>query len=141
MDKSRLEELKEKNKIYMKRKQWEQNALLQDCLHSFDDMELLETEQDISSIAHRMCESFPIDEHRHIEGAYELLREEIDFVTSQKYYILWDDAALPVIKCSGKSILQCLDDIFAVSFDTYIFSENFSEIIHSDESGILWRYF
>lgn len=141
MDKNRLEQLRNKNKIYMSYQQWSRNELLQDCLQVLSDVQLVDTEQDISQIGHLMCEKFPINEYRHIDGAYELSRDEIDFLPDQKYYILWDDKSLPVIKCSGKTILKCLDDIFAVSFDTYIFSDNFSEIIHSDDTGTMWRYF
>ena len=141
MDTNRLEQLKRENKKYIRYKQWEENELLQDCLNLLSDLQLLGEEQDVSKIVHLMCKKFPINEYRHIEGAYKLVRDEMDFLPNQMYYILWDDKALPILKCSGKSILKCLDDIFAVSFDTYIFSDNFSEIIHSDATGTLWRYF
>lgn len=141
MDKSKLEKLKDKNKIYIRYKKWAENELLQDCLNLLSDVKLIETEQDIGQLNHSMCKKFPINEYRHIDGAYELSREEMDFFPHRRYYILWDDMELPAILCLGKSILKCLDDIFAVSFDTYIFLEDFSEIIHSDDSGVLWRYF
>lgn len=141
MDKSKLEKLIDKNKIYIRHKKWAENELLQDCLNLLKDVQLIETEQDICQLNHSMCTQFPINEYRHIDGSYELSREELCFFPNRKYYIFWDDMDLPAILCSGTSILRCLDDIFAVSFDTYIFSEDFSEIIHSDDLGVLWRYF
>lgn len=44
----------------------------------------------------------------------------------------------PIIKCLGTSILKCLDDVFALAFDTYIFSEDFLDMIHCDDLDVLW---
>ena len=39
---------------------------------------------------------------------------------NRDYYVVWDSAQLPVIKCNGKSILSSWDDVVAVAFDTRI---------------------
>lgn len=43
------------------------------------------------------------------------------------------NAELPVVQCRGENILKCLDDVLAVSFETYIVSERFSAVLHSDD--------
>ena len=39
---------------------------------------------------------------------------------NRDYYVVWDSAQLPVIKCNGKSLLSSWDDVVAVAFDTRI---------------------
>lgn len=40
----------------------------------------------------------------------------------ERYYIVWDEATLPVVLSTGKNIVECWDDVMAVSFDTYLVS-------------------
>lgn len=46
---------------------------------------------------------------------------------------------LPLIKCKGKYILESFDDVVAVSFDTYIVAEDFTECFFSDDMGNVWK--
>ena len=39
---------------------------------------------------------------------------------NRDYYVVWDSAQLPVIKCNEKSLLSSWDDVVAVAFDTRI---------------------
>ena len=50
-------------------------------------------------------------------------------------YVIYDDAKLPVIKCRFKRVMECLDDVLAPSFDTWILSEDYSKIIEFHHSG------
>lgn len=36
--------------------------------------------------------------------------------------IIWDEASLPVIECTLENALQVIDDITAVSFDTWLYN-------------------
>ncbi len=78
--------------------------------------------------------------YHHIDSSYEISFNQLFLNSEQKYYIIWDNADIPILKCSGKYVLQFPDDVFVVDFDTYIVSEDFSEVIHCDESDRLWRY-
>lgn len=44
-------------------------------------------------------------------------------------YIIWDKKDLPCIKCDLNSILCNIDDVLAVSFDTFLLSCNGDVII------------
>lgn len=115
--------------------------MLQESIQLLSDVQFIETEEDIAYINHLMCENFLINEYKHIDVAYELPCEEIGFISEHKYYIIWDNIELPIIKCLGTSILKCLDDIFALVFDMYIFSEDFLDMIYCDDLDVLWQYF
>ena len=142
MDKHKREKLQEliiKNKIQLKQKYLLDNELFQDCLKNLRDAEIIEENVKMENLVDLMESRFNIKYH-HVDGSYEISINELLLNSEQKYYIIWDDADIPILKCSGANILQCLEDVFAVSFDTYIVSENFKEIIHCDESDRLWRY-
>lgn len=69
MDKVRLEQLKEKNRAFVRRKTWEEHELFQDCIRSLGEVRLIEGEEEIRGLIHSMCGRFPFDEDRHMEGA------------------------------------------------------------------------
>ena len=54
---------------------------------------------------------------------------------SKKYYIIWDDPTKPIIKSKLTNILQNLDDVLAVSFDTWLLAEDESLIIEFYHEG------
>lgn len=62
--------------------------MLQESIQLLSDVQFIETEEDIAYINHLMCEKFPINKYRHIDGSYEISREEIDFIPKHKYYIV-----------------------------------------------------
>ncbi len=136
----RIDELKEKIYINIRNREAQNNELLQDCLKNLLNTELISDKNEIQRIINSISDNFSIKYH-HIENSYEIIRKEIDFIKNKDYYIVWDDADLPIIKCLGRSILTCLDDVTAVSFDTYIVAEDFSEILHCDEEDRFWRCF
>ena len=133
MDKVRLEQLKEKNRAFVRRKTWEEHELFQDCIRSLGEVRLIEGEEEIRGLIHSMCGRFPFDE------ACPAAVDELDFGTDQTWYIVWDDAALPAVAWGGGPLPNRGDDLFAVAFDTYIFNGSFTEIVHRDSSGRLWR--
>lgn len=44
-------------------------------------------------------------------------------------YILWDESSLPVIKADLKLILSSIDDVTAVSFDTWLYSPSVGYVV------------
>ena len=101
MDRVRLEQLKEKNRAFVRRKTWEEHELFQDCIRSLGNVRLIEGEEEIRGLIHSMYGRFPFDEHRHMEGARPAAVDELDFGTDQTWYIVWDDAALPAVAWGG----------------------------------------
>lgn len=133
----RLQELIDKNKIRLRKKHLLDNELLQDCLKKITDAEIIDESAETENILDLMESRFQIEYH-HIKGSHEISDNEVFFNSEQKYYVICDNADVPILKCSGESLLKYPDDVFAVSFDTYILSEDFREIIHHDESDRLW---
>ena len=138
MDKrERMQELIDKNKIRLRKKHLLDNELLRDCLNKITDAEIIDGSAETESILDLMESRFQIEYH-HVKNSYAISLNSIPLDDNGQYYIIWDNADVPILKCSGASVLQYPDDVFAVSFDTYIISENFTEIIHHDESNRLW---
>lgn len=55
---------------------------------------------------------------------------------SNVVYVIWDEGILPVIQTTLYKVLKDIDDVTAVSFDTWIFSpskEYVIEIFHDGE--------
>lgn len=62
---------------------------------------------------------------REIKSASDL----IQLINNEKYYIIWGDIEMPIIKSELINILNTLDDVIAVSFDTWLLSEDKSLVI------------
>ncbi|SFJ16140.1 CDI toxin immunity protein [Thermoflavimicrobium dichotomicum] len=50
-------------------------------------------------------------------------------------YVIWDEGTLPIIKTDLKKVLECIDDVTAVSFDTWIFSPSSGYVIEIYHEG------
>ncbi|MCW9134405.1 hypothetical protein OF830_26875 [Bacillus paramycoides] len=50
-------------------------------------------------------------------------------------YIIWNEASLPIIKTNLHQILQVIDDVTAVSFDTWIYSQDVGYVIEYYHEG------
>lgn len=48
---------------------------------------------------------------------------------SSKYYILWDKNNIPCILCDFCEILKNINDVLAVSFNTWLLSMDYKEVI------------
>ena len=55
--------------------------------------------------------------------------EQIYLDNNEQYFIVWDEATLPIVLCLGKSINECWDDVMAVAFDTYFVAESTKKVI------------
>ena len=128
MDKDRLKQLIEKNKLFVKRKKWKENELLQDCIKSLNNVELLENDEQIHQTISSIYERFSVKAFQQQVNICEM-----NLIPDMDYYIVWDNAELPAIKCKGKYILEGYDDVVAVSFDTYIVAEDFTECFFNDD--------
>lgn len=130
MDKSRIEKLREENRRLMKRKKWEINELFKECLQNLRYARIIEDDTENQQVL-----DFIFKERGHFGGIDKDLCSAIKLNVDTSYYIVWDNAELPVVQSRGENILKCLDDVLAVSFETYIVPEHFSAVIHSDDYG------
>ena len=57
----------------------------------------------------------------------------------REFYVIWMDIELPILKVSRDTFLNNSSDILAVSFDTWLLSEDYKKVIeihHEDEITI-----
>ena len=77
-------------------------------------------------------------ELREITNIVTLIQSENQNITNNsEFTILWDNGALPAIKVPLASIQGALEDIVAVSFDTWIFSDEHSLVIEFYHEGTI----
>lgn len=50
-------------------------------------------------------------------------------------YVMWDNANLPCLKSELKNIIKSIDDVTAVSFDTWVVSSDYNIIIEFYHEG------
>jgi hypothetical protein len=63
---------------------------------------------------------------------------EIGVDVNKKVYVLWDNASLPAIKGNLIKIIEVIDDVAAVSFDTWLFcsEDNYVIELYHENTGI-----
>ena len=55
-------------------------------------------------------------------------------------YIIWDEEKLPIIQINFESVLNHIDDIVAVAFDTCIVAENMNQFIQFDDRNRITEF-
>lgn len=118
--KAKLEELKKCAQTNILKHELENKELFQECLYALKDYSIVGNEAEIKRIV-RLISTTDAEMHSHNEPI--LLDEK------EKYYIVWDDATLPIILSFGKKINEFWEDVMAVAFDTYFVSETSEKVI------------
>ena len=118
--KKKLESLKIQAKTNERKQSLQKNVLLQECLEVLSSYSIVEDENEIEYIE-SLASSPDIEMYSHDDRI--ILDEE------ERYYIVWDEATLPIVLCSGKYINKCWDDVMAVAFDTYFVSKSTRKVI------------
>ncbi len=118
--KKKLESLKIQAKTNERKQSLQKNVLLQECLEALSSYSIVEDENEIEYIE-SLASSPNFEMYSHDDRI--ILDEE------ERYYIVWDEATLPIVLCSGKYINECWDDVMAVAFDTYFVSKSTRKVI------------
>lgn len=118
--KKKLESLKIQAKTNERKQSLQKNVLLQECLEVLSSYSIVEDENEIEYIE-SLASSPDFEMYSHDDRI--ILDEE------ERYYIVWDEATLPIVLCSGKYINECWDDVVAVAFDTYFVSKSTRKVI------------
>lgn len=117
--KQRIEELKRQAQINIQKQKLQKNVLLQECLSALNSYRFIddnEVKQIIDIVSMSNAELYSHDD-------LIVLGDE------EQYYIVWDEASLPVVLCLGKYINEFWDDVVAVAFDTYFVAESTWKVI------------
>ena len=134
--------LKEKNKEKVRDFSWKSNVLFTECvdiLHGCKIISLEETER----LFEQLRKNFPMTKCGCIDWNYIKMSLKIHDVheiknvcdVSAEYYILWDQKGIPFVRCQLMKIIDNLDDVLAVSFDTWILSYDGKEVIEFQHEG------
>lgn len=118
--KKKLESLKIQAKTNERKQSLQKNVLLQECLEILSSYSIVEDENEIEYIE-SIASSPDFEMYSHDDRI--ILDEE------ERYYIVWVEATLPIVLCSGKYINECWDDVMAVAFDTYFVSKATRKVI------------
>lgn len=124
-------------------------SLLDECIEALgENIHVLSDNRRKKVIRDFEC-SFPITEWGRIKWEKEMKYADVNTVDEimsflnqnmgdycKVVYIIWDEGTLPVIKSDLDKVLEVIDDVTAVSFDTWIFSPSSGfvvEIFHDGE--------
>lgn len=140
--KKRYQLLKEKNNAKVKELSWKNNILFTECIDVLHDCNIISLEK-TENLFNQMQNNFSMITYgcinwNEVKGALKL--NDISDIChtcdiNDVYYILWEQNGVPSIRCQLSTILENIDDVLAVSFDTWLLSENTREVIEFYHEG------
>ena len=129
-------------------------TLYEECLFILGDNAKVLNNQQTKTIIETMNKLFPINSFGGIDwnkicnkkkiGSVQEIIDEIKINKLNEYdiYIIWDDATLPALKAPIALILSYIDDVTAVSFNTWIYCKDkrfIIEFYHEGEITISYK--
>lgn len=135
--KRKYELLKQRNKKKLMSLEFESDVLFQECknvLNKCTILSLNESEEIFSKFEnfYPILSSGSID-WKNFKGRSIKISNvsELNAYINKfsKYYILWDKNNIPCISCNFCEILKNVDDVLAVSFNTWLLSMDYKEVI------------
>ena len=118
-------------------------TLFDECVEAlFPNVEIL-SEDMSTKVARNMINIFPFSKYGRVEWSdvndkkeivnQEVIKSLVDI--SEDIYIIWDDASCRVIKSNLKVVLENIDDVVAVSFDTWLMQVEGKYVIEYHHNG------
>lgn len=138
----RYQLLKEKNKTKNKEWNWQKNVLFKECIDSLNEYSILSLKE-TEDLFKQLRYNFPMTNYGCIDWkkvndaiVIKNIRDISDiFNKSYECYILWEQQELPGVSCKLAKIIDNIDDVLAVSFDTWLLSKDKKEIIEFHHEG------
>lgn len=125
-------------------------TLFEECLVAIGKEAKVLSEKETSKVFDSFTTMFPITTWGRIDWEKVKHRKRITVIncldghiysSKDDVYILWDEASLPAIKLTLDSVLSVINEITAVSFDTWIYcpiNRYVIEFYHDGEINIGW---
>lgn len=132
--------LKEENKKKIKRKEKMENTLLKECIISLGrNCEVLDEEKEFK-IYNKFKKSIKFSNSgviwNNMKSAIKI--EDIESLkklcSREYYYIIWG-LGLPILECNIRDIIKNINDVIAVSPDTWVISREYDELIEFYHEG------
>ena len=138
----RYQLLKEKNKTKVKERNWQKNVLFKECIDSLNEYSILSLEE-TEALFKQLRYNFPMTNYGCIDWkkvddviVIKNISDISDiFNKSYKYYIFWEQQGLPCVSCKLAKIIDNIEDVLAVSFNTWLLSKDKKEIIEFHHEG------
>lgn len=145
MDEKRLKRykiLKEKNNLRIKDSIWKSNTLFCECIDLLEECQILSLEE-TEMLFEQLQDIFPITNYGCIDWKLVKNCSEIKDIFDiynfcekrSKWYILWNQEDIPSISCKLEIIVENIEDVLAVSFDTWLLSKDKSQVIEFYHEG------
>lgn len=130
--KKQYQELKNNNYNCVIERKWKSNILLQECLAVLgNNKNIISIEQqqpildDFNNILPQIIKS---NKRKKIQSIQELLPHW----EKKSVYIIWDEDDLPIVQIDFKYVVDHIDDVSAVAFETWIVAVEMNEFIQFD---------
>ena len=138
--KKKYELLKAKNKNIMYEKNWKSNLLFMECIGVLENYLILSKEES-EGLFHDLQTLVPFKNGRvnwkKVTTGLRITVEDLkkNNKNNKQYYVLWDSYDIPCVCCGLQTIIDNLNDILAVSSNTWLLSERKDEIIEFYHEG------
>jgi hypothetical protein len=122
-------------------------TLFEECLQALKNYKVL-SDNESKQVVELFEEDFKITQWGRIDWSiysnkYELnSSQDIQSVIQKKFIsteefiqIIWDEASLPVVECTLENALRVIDDVTAVSFDTWLYNPRHRFVIEYYHEG------
>lgn len=101
-------------------------TLFEECLEALGGYEIVSERESGAAL-----KALPLTDYGHLDkracrSFREVSLSDMTEMPEISCYVIWDNAEIPVIRCRLKDALNCLDDVLAVSFITWLLAEDFS---------------
>lgn len=128
-------------------------TLLDECIDALGVKAIVYDSKSSSEISHKIqalvsftswgrIDSNKLIESYSIKSVNDLLRIVTEKnIDEQEFYIMWNDASCPIIKSKLSLILDKIDDVTAVSFDTWLFNFDNGYIVEFYHEGEVMMYY
>ena len=60
---------------------------------------------------------------------------------SKQVYIIWDKEGLPIIQTDFECVIKYIDEVLAVSFETWVVAEDMNQFIQFDDANRIIEIF
>ena len=136
--------LKEKNQLRVQELNWKKNILFKECTNLLNECSILFLEES-EVLFGKIKNNFPFTYYGCIDwnsinfcvtinDIYDIYNIFKDYY---EYYIIWDQKDIPCVSCKLAAIIENIDGILAVYFDTWILSKDTKEVIEFYHEGTI----
>lgn len=119
-------------------------TLLEECINVLEGCKLLTSEKS-ESVTHDFENTFPFTQYgriawddlsikRVVSNVQSILLDEV-IHPNDEVYIIWDELSLPIVATNIYTIIKYIDDVTAVSFDTWIYCQSKKYVIEFYHEG------